>query len=512
MNLKKFISGVSALAIAASAFAGITAMAADPVTVSANYVDSTATDYVANADGWTADNSNVTVEWVEGTGVKMSTGKLPGTNGMSKTLDTTYVGNITGSFLWNVGTSTGKDNNYNALKVADNAGVSLFELRAHGQSGVSEIVIGDTTTNLADSSTSYTRNVDWQVNYTYNTVTGALTVKIDPDVGSKVWNLTGLTGTAANVSKFWTGWTRDGGGNSSENTVKNYSLTCEEVSIPAGGLTINFVDNNNNAVAEPVAVDVSGKNAGDNYTYAYPKYIANGGNLYKTTAEKTRATVKLTDAAQSVNAAYSVEAEGTYYVYEFDGGYTTRADYESNGSAATSSAKVTVPADGIYTVTANCYGSAGGRTGTISVGDTELVAATSISIYVPGTDLKKTDVALNAGDEITVRTSDSKSGIDYVILQKTAELPVPAANFVANVDNFGTTVGDDDNTDVASYFTVEVTNNGDAEGTFNTITVTGDGIDYAASASYTLGVNASVVYGGIINGVALSAKPTATAN
>ena len=437
MKIKKLVSALSALTIAAGVFAGmaVTASAAETTTLSANYVDSSAEDYVGNVDGWTADNGNVTVEWIDGTGVRMSTGKTPGDNGMTKQLGASYKGIIEGSFLWNVGTSTGKDNNYNSISVTDSSGVDVFEVRAHGQNGAIEVVSGDTVKETGNENSTYTRNVDWNISYEFNTVTKELSVHIDPDVGTQTWTYSDLESPAADITSFSTAWHRDGGGDASNNVVKSYSMTVTPYTAAAGSVTINYKTAEGTQLGSSTP-DVSSNVAGDTLTYAYPKYITNG-DLYKTTAEKTRASIALTAEPQNVDIIYGVEAEGEYYFYEFDGNYTTRADYESNGSARTGGATLTVPVDGEYIVTANCYGSASNRSATVTADGTTIVDTTTISIYAPGTDLISNKVMLKAGTEIVVDTSDSKSAVDYVILQRTgnyvpATVPASATATVVN--------------------------------------------------------------------------------
>ena len=183
--------------------------------------------------------------------------------------------------------------------------------------------------------------------------------------------------------------------------------------------TINAVDGSSNILKE---IATGSYTEGESLKYTYPKYVADGGDLYLMTASKTNATVDITEDDQVINVVYSKSAEGTYYFYEFDGGYTTRADYESNGSAITQNATVTVPSTGVYVVTANCYGSASNRSADVKVGETTIVESTTIGIYAPGTDLVSSNVLLEKDAVITVHTSSSKDGIDYVILQKLCDV------------------------------------------------------------------------------------------
>ena len=187
---------------------------------------------------------------------------------------------------------------------------------------------------------------------------------------------------------------------------------------PAGAVTIKYVDTEETEIALSTTPSVLGKFDGETLNYTYSKYIANGGDLYQMTASKTNASVTLTGEAQEVKVEYDKTKEGTFYFYEFDGGYITRADAESNGSASSSAVTVTVPETGVYRVTANCYASAQYRQATIKVGETILADAVQTDIWAGGTNVTTALTLLNQDDVITVSMSDSKSGIDYVLLEK----------------------------------------------------------------------------------------------
>ena len=190
--------------------------------------------------------------------------------------------------------------------------------------------------------------------------------------------------------------------------------------------TVTAIDADENIISAIVEDGINFE--GDHLVVHCPKYIADGGDLYfiGEDPEATSPTTKIEkdlSADDAINVRYSIAAMGEYYMFELNGNYATRADYESSGSAATGSATVTVPQKGLYIITANCYGSATNRTANIKVGETTIVDNTEITIYAPGTNLVSTETLLYEDDIIKVTTSDSKSGIDYVILQRTGNAP-----------------------------------------------------------------------------------------
>ena len=259
---------------------------------------------------------------------------------------------------------------------------------------------------------TYTTETAYSVTFA-ETNSVAATVKIG---GSDVTSGTLLVNGTYDFTATATGYMNYNGSFTVSGADKEVSFTMTPKTAVTS-FTLKYKNKADGSVIDTKEIDMTGCYVGDSYTYSYQKYWANGGDLYVKDATNTRANHTL-EATNEITVNYNLSASGNYYFYECDGGYTTRADAESNGSAATQSANVTVPADGIYIVTANCYGSASGRTGTVKVGSTTIVEATTLSIYAPGTDLISSPVALNKDDVINVTTSSSGDGIDYVILQK----------------------------------------------------------------------------------------------
>ena len=251
---------------------------------------------------------------------------------------------------------------------------------------------------------------DYTINYKYEGNT------IASDTGTEV--VGGVVNAASSKTVDGVKYIVDGGQTTSL-TITSGTNTLDLTVSKAAQYThiAQAVDAKNNVLNANIASVTAYE--GDAAVLTWSKYIQDGeGNWY--VAANNTFRKKVTEGG-TTNVTYNTS--DIAYFFEFDGIYATRADNESNGSAQGASAEVIVPADGVYIITANCYGSAANRTATIKVGETEIVGATTIGIYAPGTDLISDAIALQKDDVITVTTSDSKSGIDYVILKKASFSP-----------------------------------------------------------------------------------------
>ena len=138
----------------------------------------------------------------------------------------------------------------------------------------------------------------------------------------------------------------------------------------------------------------------------------------------------------TVTINYTAHTGNDMWFYEHDGGYTTRTSC-SNGSAAASNngIEVTVPEDGIYTITVNAYAGAADRSMWVykNSKDGELLASVvedpekkgdGVTIYAPGQDIVATSIELTTSDKIYILGSASTAYVDYVLLEKTGEISV----------------------------------------------------------------------------------------
>jgi hypothetical protein len=348
-----------------------------------------------------------------------------GTLTLGATTSANYI-NVSGNFVLESGNN---DASATYLKAIDQSGDEIFAIRMTGNNTTSvKLTDSDNTdgtevmtvtkrkdSTIGNGSSTYGLTAWTYFNAELNFAdhTGSVTI------GSTTYSIS-LKSTSTGIKGFAL---QAGRGFGAALLSSDYSVT-----VAAGPVTVKYVDGESNEIAAATTLSVAGKLPGETLGFFSPKFITYEGDLYiigadaSATNPTTNQSVTLTSSAQDKYITYTKKAEGTYYFYEFDGGYTTRANYESNGSAATQSVNVTVPSTGVYVVTANCYGSTDTRTATVRVGETTIVSPTTLGIYAPGTNLVSGNVLLSEGDIINVTTSSSKDGIDYIILQKLCDV------------------------------------------------------------------------------------------
>lgn len=230
----------------------------------------------------------------------------------------------------------------------------------------------------------------------------------------------------------------------------------------AGAVTLNYIDSSNNSIGNS-EIDVTNKYAEDKLTYYYPAYISYDGKLYKSTADTYAGDVVLTADAQTLPIAYE-EVSGTVQYKEFTDDKTA---YDSAAVQYTSNGKVygvgggktealTVAADGIYKITApsvrvdnDSY-----RNGTVLVND---VSVGTVSFDNSTTNDVVENIELKAGDTIAIQGSNSKSGVDYIFIEKTADITPEAPT--ATATKIATVTKNADQPQAAAY-TAEFTGNG----------------------------------------------------
>ena len=306
------------------------------------------------------------------------------------------------------GTTTGSFNILPAFTGLDSKVITLI---------IYDTAAGGGTITSVSSSLTYTTETVYTATFTANegAIIPTVTIYSNSELTSPVTNGSLTNGTTYYYKAVLAGYEDKTGSFtvSGANPTVSFTMTAKT---QVTSITYKYY-NGGTLLDTKTVEDLTGLYVGESYTTTWQKYWANGGNLYIMSESNTRGGITL-QATNEITVNYTLSASGTYYFYEFDGTYTTRADAESNGSARTGGGTVTIPTDGIFIITANCYGSAANRTATVKQGETTLVASTTISIYAGGTNLVSAPTALNADDVITISTSDGGSALDYVILQK----------------------------------------------------------------------------------------------
>lgn len=213
----------------------------------------------------------------------------------------------------------------------------------------------------------------------------------------------------------------------------------------------------------------------DSLTYSFSKYLTDANGKVTHTADNTTYSVTTTPTASDTITVPYTEYTGTAYFVEAEKVLSTTVDTQttySGGKArrsiSTESDMITVAEDGIYTVAvAACsYNTNKGCTLLVNSkreGESNQIAEHSLDIswkYI--TEMTTENVALKEGDVITLvggATNGTNAIVDYVLLTKTAELPVVTTGVASTVEgtSFPTLTGSEvftnaaDADDTATY-------------------------------------------------------------
>lgn len=451
MNLKKFVSSISAFAVAASTFAGmaVTASAADAVNLyNVDYTDS-ATWATGSTDGWTQTSGSfsATIGTTED-GLSITAGTANGKYRdyeATKALDATgFSGNLQISALFNTGTS---QSNTAGIKFTDASGNVILNLtsdRTNTKFLINDVeytTISSQSPTSAGYTTQYLRDyilnaVTWEINANIDTETHSGTVSIIRNMDAthtyylaynEPFTYATTTGALSKAVIY-----RTGANYATSNTYYPQilkSLTISKLPEAAGALTINYVDADGNPIKAALNADVSTNYVGDTYSYSYPKYIEKDRTLYKAVSSTYTASTKLTSTAKSVDVEYAAVGTGTYQFEDFDGEANPNA---SNGgylkTNASTTASFTVAENGVYKIDgAACTDGNSGRYVVIKVDGEQIFQSENLTASSTVFTAFSTTATLREGQTVTINGRDSHGGyLDYVILTKTGEIPTPA--------------------------------------------------------------------------------------
>ncbi len=541
MNFKKFISGVSALTIAASAFAGmaVTASAADPIEK----------DYLGTS------TAPETFDDFDGTGVTSTAGTFSGTASGNN-----YFGivNYTEIAKPEVGSAYDSTLGYptyvsgNALdtqvrgKTAatttlatfnQNVGKLYFEADLYSHATYTQLGPSIVFYNAAGEKIAYA-NVDYadsayirsynatatQLDRTYDSMTFrnsnkpgigyhiGVVMDIDNDAITLTGDLINTTGVRSNrmnsgaaktctisdIAKVTLEFTGNASSNNFGVALDNVQIYGEVPPEAAGAVTVKYVAGETELDSASPSVD--GLYVSDTLNYYYPAYIQKNGKVYRASTSTYDGSVVLTAAAQDVPVNYTALDGVVQYAECTDSTapYGIEANTVSNGKVYSIGSgtftAMTVAEDGVYSITASAVrvNNDSFRTGNILVNDQSVGTVN----YDNTPNDTVTGVPLHEGDIISVTGNNSKSGLDYVLIQKTGDL-AEASDVTADA-TFTT-----DDGDPVKTFRFTVTTNDE---TVRSITVKADGATGETSQTLTT----PVITDGVFN-CAIIAKYTSTA-
>lgn len=274
--------------------------------------------------------------------------------------------------------------------------------------------------------------------------------------------------TIDNIASFSISYTGHSSSNNFQCAIDNVKLYADVETESATSLTVNYVSNGS-PIAEPSELDISTMSVGDNYTYYYPAYITGSdGTVYKAATDLYGATRSIAAAEDSVDVEYTpLSSAAQFKDYDGRDPYNQDKASVSNGSVGAIGNStwdaITVAQNGKYDITINAVRVANDnyRSGNVLV-DGKVVG----SISYNGTVQTISDIDIAAGSVISVSGNNSKSGLDYVLIEKTGEYtpstPEPITEDATPVESYT-----DDNGGKASLWEAEL----ELDGTFTARTI-----------------------------------------
>ena len=219
----------------------------------------------------------------------------------------------------------------------------------------------------------------------------------------------------------------------------------------------------------------------DEYSYAFPWYLTDDdGKVIAVSDGKSFSKTETATEDKTVTVpytAYDPSADNAIVTYfkDFNGGANLEGAAFSGGSAMRASDNadsptvlMTVPENGVYTV--KCYYTADsaarkptitlekkdGKTADVTQIDKVVDAGVYVTNFQASQPLTGTDLTLNKGDIIQIHTTQARSGPDFILLEKTAEItptaevkdealfqPVNPATGEQETVSFDTLIGED---------------------------------------------------------------------
>jgi len=489
MNVKKLISSVSAIAIAASAFAGLA--------VSAN-----AEEANVSAAAFAGFDTAATEDVYTNTPIKMNQIDLSGVGGF-KTISTFAFAkfDVSAYSEYTIGTAT---LSYDVTAGGYNSGMALGTVTDISNDWTADAITVDTAKAYTGSWLFNKNNCEWSTKNATKTISYDVTDSIKNAISDNDGIVTFFLATTT-------------GREQTLDTVPSLKVTYSAKAV-AGAVNVSYVADGETIGAPAAQPSVEGLFTGDTVTFAFPAYVKSGDKYYKSTETGFNKTVTLTDAAQNVTVSY-VEADKVVDYAEVDvanyGGHNPFAAAADNLNASDGKDGGTVyasgncyqtfnvPVNGNYNITVNAVGTASkNRSVYLNVdGTDEATRIGTLSCNNGSTAVETVNVDLTAGEHTFyfVGNGGISPILDYMVVELVKEI-VPEANLGATIDDQGVENGTEEfANDSATWFIITVANTGDAEGSYNTVSIT-DGTDTfnADVANATLDAGASIVYGGVV--------------
>ena len=535
MRRKRIVSSIAALAMAASAFAGM-AVTTSAAEIKENDVVfgvyDAETKTVSPQTEFTVDNGEgetytyLGTTYMEGSVLVGNQGggrtynfETPVTDGEVKlAMDYTIPASGTKN-VWQInGTNTAGENVVIAASVSgidrDNwADVTL--LSALNNNGETETVIGtnyqprerncfilrDLTINLDKKKltyefVTYRDGSSGQLTGSSTVVSGS--INIPNDIASVIGLEVPRNGSSYNMNM---------------DNIMFYHIPKDEDA--AISLTVNYMSGDSNLGNK--IIDVSSNKVGDTVDYTFPAYVTGtDGTVYYSGVDSFKSSKQLGSATDTVDVSYS-PVSGIAQYMEFDGNISiANADKASNGAMTNGIQDgietIKVNADGVYTVTIatgrTSEEATSNRNGAWYVNNnTESQKELSFDGLNPGAHVYE-DVQLHSGDVIKVDGFNSKCALDYVLIVKTGELePEPSEpETTKSVTKISESVDKEGSAAVSYMAKFDVTGSLGVNGITWTITGAGEKVGDTKPVSDKFENQTTVTDGAIVFGLVIEAQ------
>ncbi len=522
MNFKKFISGVSALTIAASAFAGMAVTVNADVQTTTTYDFSTTSPAAPTTSRWSVDAAAADPTDETNTAALYSAANNSGNGSgayvyydLSSLIPadvTSYTVSYKAYFPYTTDVRW-------SLGLAD---LTNFTFARYGYDATSVMIgsAGHFTDNYIRATSGGNRSFvsDWAngnhwvtVTDTVNVAAGTWTASI---AGDDTYNTNGTLAEGAAYDKLLVyGYATNGSGNLGAVYLDDITITTTAPDPGAAtAIAINYTSDGSTVTSTNIDISAAGKVSGDTSDIFYlPAYVTDAsGNVYSTDLSSYNRTVALVEGTTSVNVPVTAVSGLKSYFFEAEdnGGYVdeaTNAGAYSMGKGRRrldqKAVTITVPEDGVYTVKTGLVCKSSNSTSvtiTATSGDTSWDITDTYYNAYRGSELSNVDVTLKAGNTLSFATSDWNMGLDYVLLTKTADLPAGPTAEVTGISyqKFAAEDTDakaDEDVTAAKVF-VKTTG-----------TVTKVGLSYNESAPQYAGdltmTDATIVFGAIVRGL-----------
>lgn len=448
MNIKKFVSAVSALTMAVSAFAGMATVAsAEETATTAFSQDFTAVvpegeteastnpqDYGFKAlSGLAVGNSSYTVADGKLTIVAQSDHGNSRGYEFAADFDAISYGIVNISYKWEPGAATGHaTKSYSETYIADASGAKIFALQLRGaDSYYGGLYLNGTY--VATMGRNKTATVNATIDLTQKKI-------MSLSVGSFYSIESPISITATSVARF--GFAHASGAKNWSNTSSVDDVSITYVAPKVAALTTYLSYKANGEEIGNVSLDVDTSYVGDTIYYGIPKYIIKDGSLYEATqlGASYYATKYVIAAPGEDESDVTIDIEYNKVnapndgipVYFGDFGTlsqtpnTSSTDYQRASGGAWGNPSLLVPSDtledGVYTLT---LVNNRNRKAVVNVGGTPIGSlATGANAGSVNTTVFE-NVVVTGGAEITLTKADGAGAVDnvdYILVTRTGSL------------------------------------------------------------------------------------------